>query len=53
MMVWWGVYKKKVVLEYVGGMCKSMSKDTDKLSWFELKEIVEEDNGYKSPFTLY
>ena len=25
----------------------------DKLSWFELKGIVEEDIGFKSPFTLY
>ena len=34
-------------------MCKSMSIEPDKLSWFELKGIVEEDIGVKSPFTLY
>ncbi|XP_057528413.1 uncharacterized protein LOC130807275 [Amaranthus tricolor] len=53
---WWydGVFKKnKVGVEYVGGMCKTISVDPDKISWFELKGIVEQDVGYKSPFTLY
>ena len=44
--------KKKVKLECVTGMCKSMSMDPKKLFWFELKRIVEEDIGYKSSFTL-
>ena len=45
--------KTRFELEYVGGMCKSMSIEPDKLSWFELKGIVEEDIGFKSPFSLY
>ena len=36
----------------MGGICKSMSVKPDKLSWFELKGIVEEDIDFKSPFTL-
>jgi hypothetical protein len=48
------VFKKnKVGIEYVDGMCKTISVDPDKISWFELKGIVEQDVGYKSPFTLY
>ena len=45
--------KNKVGVESVGGMCKTISVDPDKISWFELKGIVEQDVGYKSPFTLY
>ena len=49
-----GVLKKGVVgFEYVYGICKTISIDLDKMSFFELEEIVREDLGVKHEFCLW
>ena len=49
-----GVLKKRVVgFEYVYGICKTISIDSDKMSFFELEGIVKEDLGVKYEFCLW
>ncbi|CAO2813979.1 unnamed protein product [Amaranthus hypochondriacus] len=52
---WYGGTLKKGVVgfEYLCGMCKTMSVDPDKISYFELEGIVKEDVGVKYDFSLW
>ena len=44
--------RTRVGLEYIGGHCKTLIVDPDKISWFDLEDIVENSLGIKFIYYL-